>query len=390
MYTIMSWYLPATKKATQESFFSSIKKWLSNGESTRHGFDLSILPTEPRQSYIASTEGENAKFNIVCSEDEKYIYSSFLYERIHLEGNFARYLDCSFVDSKSGEGSYFVAHLKKNILDENADFDHDASIEVRLPSFINNLLSDNLATKERFDSCCDVMEFGCEEASALLDRKLNIYPILIINENKLSHTIFTPYSSICHIIRDKFNGDWECKLSFNRLRTELTFENDSPSHIIHELFYYVNVGVSAHSSIDHASVLRTFEKGYINKKIHITDSMVEKIKTARKKKGLTQGELADYIESIKGQDNPFNSLFISRIESKRQKRIESEKLSILEESLDLPLGYLSAQSDNDFVSEKPSMEREGQPKFCMMCGSPLPQGKNPRFCPYCGENLQSN
>ena len=389
MYTIMSWYLPATKKATQENFLAAIRKWLTKGEISRYGFDLSFLPDESCQSCIGSSVGENAKFNFVCAEDENCVYSSFVFERAHPEENYARYLECILVNSKIDDDHYFVAHLKKNIINENASFNHDASIENRLPSFINSLIEDRLAMKERFMYSNDVMDFGSEDASQLLESELNLYPILIVNQNKLDHSHFTPYSSICHIISDKFNGDWKCKLSFNRLRTELTFENDLVPHIIHELFYYVNVGVSTHSSIDHEAILRIFEKGYVNKKIHITDSMVEKIKDARKKKGLTQGELADYIASIKGNDTPFNSLFISRIESRRQKRIESEKLSVLEEILDLPIGYLSAgDRPGEHHCEKPSMERDSSPKFCMMCGSPLPQGKSPRFCPYCGEPLQ--
>ena len=99
--------------------------------------------------------------------------------------------------------------------------------------------------------------------------------------------------------------------------------------------------------------------------------------------------IANLIINSKGADASLNSLLISRIESLRLKRIENDKLNIIEECLDIPTGYLVSLSNKMENEDVPLNDLNERANFCMKCGKPLPTSEESFFCQYCGKKLNN-
>ena len=402
MYKIMSWHLLATKKASQQNFFNSVKAWLTGTDGTKKmGLDVSTLPKEATHSFSTVIKSDLANLRVVCSEDENYEYSGFSLERIHEDKNFARVLECILKKSKKPRvPSTFEASISKYILDIDAKYNYIDNEETRLPRFINSLIEGGLAQKDWSCQTAGKLFPTAEDAKKLEECDITSLPIVYINKNDDSYeegtSIINGYASILHPIAVDSPSDWKYCVLFKKF----TDANGNPykkdfsdaSLLINCVFSLVSTSVSTKNPCTFQDILYAYEKNYKNKKITISNSMVAKIKEARKNKGLTQGELAEHIASTNGYDNPFNLLFISRIESLRQKRIESHHLSMLEKSLDLSPGYLHTTDEGEVQLQAPAVNVREQETdhmhFCLNCGASLPPNKTVRFCPYCGENLK--
>lgn len=387
----MSWHLPATDKASPKSFFSVLESWMREADgSFKYNMDIPSPLYSIGQSCNIIIEGNDATLKIICTEDEEFTYNSFLLIRRRTEDNFTWNIDCVFKQSKSPDNSsYFVFNLRKNIIDTSKSFKYVDNINIKFPRIIDILIKTGLATKEKGEKFISMLEPNDEQLALLEANHTCLYPIIYINADIASgYDALLKYHSICHIVQG--NGDYAYKVVFPRLEHMRTFHNDNVDDVIDLLFLLVNEGISNSHFLDYREVLRLYEKNQSVKKTYVSKALAQEIQAARKRKGLTQGDLANLIISSKGADTTLNSLLISRIESLRLKRIENDKLNIIEECLDIPTGYLatlSAKMEND---ELPMNNFNEKANFCMKCGKPLPASEDSFFCQYCGKKLISH
>lgn len=392
MHTIMSWHLPATKEANQISFFNTLEGWMREADgSFRYKMDIPSPLYSIGGSCSLSIDGVNATLKIICTEDEGFTYNSFLLIRNRTEDNYTWNIDCVFKKSKSdANSSYFAINLRKNIIDTHKSFKYLDNMKLRFPRFIELLIKNGLATKEKGEAFISMLEPNDHQLALLKANTMCLYPIVYVNSNIASgYDALLTYHSICHIVKCDVDEAWAYKIVFPRLEHMRTFDNDSIDDVIDLLFLLVNEGISDSSNLDYREMLRLYEKSQSAKKTYVSKALAQEIQAARKRKGLTQGELADLIISSKGADASLNGLLISRIESLRLKRIENDKLNIIEECLDIPSGHLATLSnkmDNDEIPMNTLTERAN---FCMKCGKPLPSSEDSFFCQYCGKKLNN-
>jgi len=391
MHTIMSWHLPATGKASQKSFFTALESWMREADgSFKYNMDIPSPLYSLGQGCNIVIEGTDATLKIICTEDEEFTYNSFLLIRRRTEDNFTWNIDCVFKKSKSPENSsYFVFNLRKHIINTNKSFKYVDNINIRFPKIIEMLINDGIATKEKGEEFISMLEPSDEQLRLLEANSTCLYPIIYINTDMASgYDALLKYHSICHIVKSK--GNYAYKVAFPRLEHERIFNNDNIDDVVDLLFLLVNEGISNSHFLDYREILRLHEKNQLAKKTYVSKALAQEIQAARKRKGLTQGDLANLIISSKGPDTPLNSLLISRIESLRLKRIENDKLNIIEECLDIPSGYLSTLSSKMESDELPMNNMNERASFCMKCGKPLPEAEDSFFCQYCGKKLISH
>ncbi|MBO5440000.1 MAG: hypothetical protein J6A53_05020 [Clostridia bacterium] len=392
MHTIMSWHLPATREASFKSFFNTVESWMREADgSFKYKMDIPSPLYSIGQGCNISIEGIDATLKIICAEDEEFQYSSFLLIRKRTKDNFTWNIECVFKQSKAPDNSsYFVFYLRKNIIDTHKSFKYVDNTSLRFPRIIEMLIKNGLATKEKGEDFISMLEPSCEQLALIEKNDMCLYPVVYVNSSVASgYDMLLTYHSICHIVKCDSNEGWAYKIVFPRLEHTRTFNNDSIDDVIDLLFLLVNEGVSNASNLDYREVMRIYERGQLNKKTYISKALAHEIQAARKRKGLTQGELADLIISSKGANAALNGLLISRIESLRLKRIENDKLNIIEECLDIPNGYLASLASKIENEELPINSFNERANFCMKCGKPLPASEDSFFCQYCGKKLSN-
>ena len=146
-------------------------------------------------------------------------------------------------------------------------------------------------------------------------------------------------------------------------------------------------------------------------KIYVSEELAMMLQNARLHKGFTQNSLADKVKDLaiarNEIENSTTNLDISRIETKKSRRVTLGKIRLIEQVLELEEGMLSSLSLGDYenkirmmnesrrvgaevVNERSNSCSTAQPtkiNFCYNCGCKLSKpGMN--FCPNCGEDLR--
>ena len=421
MYTFFSCYLQATEKANETTFFSAVENWLI-GRNNNYGFDFQKKPLKDCNSIIS---GERATLQIT-----KGIVKSNYHIAISLDNesnNMLWMVECIFTQSLDKSNGSFVIHLSKKICDPDKSATYSRT---EIPKLSQYLIEAGIAIKDNGTSGLDLDE---QEYEAILNESNN-YPILIVNNSsKLKDSAkqkLAGLRSVCHIYypnADTIDEKWTYKIIYPRLNCEIEYywarlwdevksgETDNHRHsfisqkqllenpyaIKQEIINLVNEGTSHLTSVDYRSVLDNISASTLT--VSITDELANELKAARKRRNLTQNQLAEDVnkriasEALTSDESDVNSqitgLLISRIESKRLRSIDSNKLNILKRCLGLPISALKDESPTDTTDSTPSNNMSNDeiaPKFCWHCGFKLPVLDNDlkiKFCPQCGKAM---
>ena len=101
--------------------------------------------------------------------------------------------------------------------------------------------------------------------------------------------------------------------------------------------------------------IKTDKKDRNNNLIFVSDALAERLQNARAHKAFTQNSLADEVKRLAvEQDEPENrtsNLDISRIETKKTRRVKLAKIKLLEQALGLEDGALSSLSTRGYENK---------------------------------------
>ncbi len=432
MYTILSWYLPGTSKATAESFLASVERWLTD-PNRQAGYQLPF--TEPLSNLASApfhtVQGERDSLQIVnaYSADCRRTAVS-----LHHQNGNSLWVVEAILQKKTGdsEDASFFVYFRKRVPDQSSPTDR---VSPRLPKLPLVLIEDGLCTKEHplaEESFEGMLMPNERQAELLRNHPMPLYPILTVNTR---HGLVEPACieilerqvTLCHLVCEESDAPWVYQISYPRLshvaeyylasqmrqtkwppRSEDDFtrrivlpnrQGSAPFMITQELISLVGEGCGGSLETDFHTVKELMRSQYRNADatVPVTKALARCLRDARRNAAITQGELAELTEqNLKENELSSGGLLISRIETQRLHRIETDRLRPLIRCLGLD-EWEVLRLVNVEDAEEPSREEESAESvdsgadadvnFCFKCGERV-LSPDACFCFKCGQRIR--
>lgn len=446
MFTAVSWYLHASPKANESTFFTAVEDWLLE-RNHNYGFQFQKNSLKDLVASMSTKviEGDRATLQIAKGVDESNSYIAISLD--NESNNVLWIVECVFKQSLDKTNGCFVIRLSKRI---NNHEQPGKFYRTTIPKLSEYLIRQGVATKEKGDEYIGVLTLDPQlydhlayRGDSMYSPDVNNYPLVIVNESNVGEKgrkEVLELQSLCHIYSVKLDEKWAYKISYPRLQYEAEYyaydmwkdiqkpEDNSPKihhsfrskkqieekpYIIkQELITLVNEGISHLTGMDYHTTLDIINKNNTSM-VYITQELASGLKEARKLRGFTQNELAEKArievkkdlstEEAYDGESQITGLLISRIETRRIQCVDSKKLLVLEKSLGLPVYTLVGMTSktestiptNSAVLTCPSNQAYGStvnrdkendgdnPKFCWHCGSKLPVLDNGMKAKFC-------
>lgn len=437
MFTVVSWYLHASPKANESTFFAAIEEWLLE-RNHNYGFKFQKNSLKEMMTSMSTKviEGERATLQIAKGVDESNSYIAISLD--NESNNILWIVECVFKQSLDRTNGCFVVRLSKRI---NNHEQPGKFYRTTIPKLSEYLISLGVASKEKGDEYIGVLAldsqlydlYNCltNRGDGTYSPDVNNYPLVIVNESKVGEKgrkAILELQSLCHIYSAELDEKWAYKISYPRLRYEAEYyaydmwkevqnseDNSSKSHhsfrskkqieekpyiIKQELITLVNEGISHLTGMDYHIALDIINKNNTSM-VYITQELASGLKEARKLRGFTQNELAEKSRMALTKDasteeandgvSQITGLLISRIETRRIQYVDSKKLLTLEKSLGLPtyaLVDMTSKTESDVLTNSVSMTcTSSQSDGFAVNSSNENNGDNPKFCWHCGSKL---
>lgn len=395
MHSILSWYLSGTPKATPEHFLVTAEHLLKTVAAER-GLPFPTALSLKRLAEVPSEvlEGAEGILRIICTADRAHHYTALSIS--NRDPDTAWTLECILWQQKDAPSdSGFRITLRRKAPEQ------EVTLARRLPEW---LVSEGLAVKKPHAT----LPLLTINTAVLPQAELPWEYRFLCRTEQIQSASLPPYQMESPLLPHRLEYRFADQTGAIPqpipdvtavLLPHAPAEGTLPEEVAYALTQLAEEAIRRLPCPDFAAVshLLRHRDNSSAVSVAVTKALADRLRQARRANGLTQGDLSELTERFaKSPEQASGGLLISRIETMRLHRIETEKLLLIAKCLGLDERELLCLSDrgegepavpNLQAPSKSPTPPNGRIHFCWACGNKRPS-LDGTFCTFCGQKLQ--